>query len=517
MPQTETPSQRHRRAASSDVDVAGRSGIYRLDIDLYEGRVALLSRHGPPLRGYVSTDLDEGAYLLTVDRKNNLWKFQRGQVKTGLRFTVDLDGPDPFTLHYEEPLTLLARPGMRSSSDFDSINVLVGALYKLVDEDHNLAAAWLLLIGLSDVLLYDTIDQLWSVDQLGQHIVMALLADFNQSKDVIDDTDGMCRVLRALESFSAKPADLHVDSFTSYVIDPDSRRPDPERAALGLSTLQIRFTYDKHPPRRSLVIYADDIYSSDRSDALPVYGPGCLRYPRWFTRKSTPRMHEAKTAVLERLGNENLLAIIEQSKQAFDEISLAWTIYGLAGPIASAVVRARAGSAELPGSVGAARLRERPWKWSGIQPARGGPGEWVPDFEAGANMRPEDAWYQLSAAGTPPGWGYRVNGVQFENFIDGRLIDTKNWHYWGTVSRSMRGYRGSEIALEKVADARAQLLVARNAGVRLQWRVPTEDVARVVREGFAYHGLGEIEVVCQAAERMPLRWQPKIPAVLFGD
>ncbi|GAA5169058.1 hypothetical protein GCM10023321_64080 [Pseudonocardia eucalypti] len=516
MPQTETAAGRHPRAASSDVDVAGRSGIYRLEIDLYEERVALLSRHGPPLRGYVSTDLDEGAYLLTVDRRNKRWTFQRGMVKTGLRFTVDLDGPDPFTLDYEEPLTLLVRPGMRLSSDVDSVRVLVGALYKLVDEDHNLAAAWLLLIGQPDVLLYDMIDQLWSVDPMGQHLVMALLTDFNQSKDVIDDTDGMCRVLRALESFSAKPADLHVDSFTSYVIEPDSSRPDPERNP-PLSTLQIRFTYAKYPPHRSLVVYADDIYPSDYADDLPVYGPGCLRYPRWFTRKSTPRMHEAKTAVLARLANENLLAVIEQSKRAFDEISLAWTIYGLAGPLASAAARASTATEELPGSVGAAKLREAPWRWKGIQPARGGPGRWVPDWEAGANMRPEDAWYQLTAAGTPPGWGYRVNGVQFENFIDGRLIDTKNWSYWGSVGRSMRGLSSSEIALEKVAQAREQLLVARNAGVRLQWRVPTEDMARLVREGLAHHGLGEVEVICQAAERMPLRWQPKIPAVLFSD
>jgi len=50
-------------------------------------------------------------------------------------------------------------------------------------------------------------------------------------------------------------------------------------------------------------------------------------------------------------------------------------------------------------------------------------------------MRREAAWAQLDLAGTPPGWGYKVGGVQFENFIDGKLVDVKDWQPFGIVMR----------------------------------------------------------------------------------
>jgi hypothetical protein len=431
----------------------------------------------------------------------------RDAVKPGLRFTVDLDGPDPFELQYEQPIVLTVHEGLPSASNADSMREIIAQLDGLSE-----VATWLYLTNFSDVMLYDIIDQLWSGETYGQATIMKLLSSFENAVRVSDDVYGLARVLRAIESFSAKPAQLYIDAFDSYVVDPDSSVPDPDRDKPFMSTLQLRLTYSKVVPVRSLVLYTDDILDSEGADPdPPVYGPANLLYPKWLNKATTPRLAEAKRAVLERLAYENIVAIIEQSVDAFEKIQLAWTIYGLAEPLAGGLLKLKARPDKWAGSAGAARDPNAPWRWKGIQPAKGGPGKWVQDFEGGTNMSHQSAWYQLEAAGTPPGWGYRCGGLQFENFINGMLIDAKDWAYWGTVGRSMRGITDSAAAMTKIRQAEAQLRVAQRAGVGVEWRVSSQELVPIIRQGLDHHGLSEIKVIYAPARKMPGGWTPKTP------
>jgi hypothetical protein len=500
---------RHERLPSSNRDFAGKNGIYRMDVDLYEGRISFLSRHGPPLRGYVSTDLDEGAYTLKIDSANKQWVIL-DTVKPGLRFSVDLDGPDPFSLTYEQPLVLTAHAGFRSSGNVDSIANIISILEELSN-----GGRWIFLSSLSDILLEDVLDQLWSGETTGQGLIMNLLTGFEDAVRLTDNPGDIARVLRAIEGFTTKPSDLYIDAFTSYMLDPASREEDPERTRAGLSTVQIRFVFDKWPPERSVVIYADDISAGNRPDpSEPTYGAANLRYPQWLNAATTPRMVAAKKATLDRLENENIVSIIEQAHGAFEEIQAAWTIYGFAEPLIAGL-NMKAAPDKWAGSVGAARAAGAPWRWKGIQPAAKGPGTWVGDFEGATNMSTRSTWYQLDAAGTPPGWGYRCGGLQFENFLNGMLIDAKDWAYWGNVGRSMRGLSDPVIAMSKVRQAEAQLRVAQRASVGLEWRCSSAELIPTIRSGLDAHGLSGIRLVHVPYRAPPPGWTPKIPTRIF--
>ncbi len=523
IPRSVIVPKRHVRLPSSDKHTAGKSQIYMINVDLYEGRVALLSRQGSPLRGYVTTDLNEGAYLLNVDKDKKSWLFQDGV--NPLRFTLAIDGPDPFTLGYEQPILLTVQNGLQSPKNIDSVRLAADVLTSLsrAANPPNRAdtAKWLYIMKLNDVMLYDVLDQLWHGDNYGQVPVMELLQSFQDTSQLINDPIGLARVLRAIESFSAKPEDLHVNNYSSWLIDPKSGEKDEEREKQNLSTVQIRFTYSKVEPTRSIVIYADNILDIDTHDPdPPEYGPANLLFPKWLTRSTAPRLFEAKKAARNEIDLKNLISIIEQSYDAFNKIQLAWTVYGLAEPLAAGLAMQK--SVKNPilvdkwaGSVGAARDPNGPLALKqGMQLAKGGPGVWVRDWEGGSNMLPKSAWYQFKAAGTPPGWGYRCGGIQFENFIDGKLVDAKDWHYWGTVGRSMRGLSSSEIAMEKIEQAKSQLVVARKFKVGVQWRVSSRELVPVIKKGLSSHGLSEIEVIYEPVEKMPLGWVPKTPALI---
>ncbi|PEF96442.1 hypothetical protein CN539_22155 [Bacillus toyonensis] len=502
---------RHKRIASSNRDAAGTGAIYRMDLDLYEGRIAFLSREGPALRGYVDTDLDAGAYTLSVNAEKKVW-FITEAIKPGLRFSVDLDGPDPFELRYEQPLVLTVQAGMQSKHNIDSVADTIAFLQK----ERSQSMRWRALMCLSDVLLEDVIDQLWSVEKTGQAVIMDLLASFEQEATQTNRPIDLARVLRVIEGFTYDQSALYVDAFTSYMLDPLSKEPDEKRTQAHLSTVQIRLIFDKWPPTRSIVIYADDISDGDQIDPdPPTYGSANLTYPKWLNRAMTPRIHAAKKAILEQLENENLVSIIEQAHDAYEKIQFAWSVFGLAQPFITRLANPKPTPDKWAGSVGAARAEGAVWRWKGIQPSMTGPGGWVRDFEAGANMSARNAYYQLEAAGTPPGWGYRCGGLQFENFLNGMLIDAKDWAYWGNVSKSMRGLSDPAIAMSKIRQAEAQLRVAKQAGVGLQWRISSADLVPVIRSGFRAHGLSEISVVHVPTRPPPPDWIPRIPTKIF--
>jgi hypothetical protein len=509
----ETPQSRlklgpvkHERIPSSNRAAAGTGAIYRMDLDLDQGRVAFLSREGPALRGYVDTDLDVGTYTLSVNKTKKVWLIKEG-VKAGQRFRVDLDGPDPFELRYEQPLVLTVH-GRKSKKNLD----LVADTIAFLQEEESQSTRWLTLMGLNEVLLEDVIDQLWSAEPTGQAMIMDLLASFEEEVSQTNHPIELARVLRVIEGFTYEKSALYVDLFTSYMLDPLSYVKDEKRKS-PLSTTQIRLIFDKWPPTRSIVIYTDDILDGDRIDPdPPTYGNLNLLYPKWLNQATTPRIHAAKKKILERLEYENIVSIIEQAHDAYEKIQGAWTVFGLAQPVITDVANfLKPTPDKWAGSVGAARA----WNWHGIQPARTGPGSWVRDFEAGTNMSAKDAYYQLEAAGTPPGWGYRCGGLQFENFHNGMLVDTKNWANWGIVGRSMRGIPNYEIAMSKISQAKDQLLVAQQAGVGLEWRMSSAELVPLVRTGFRAHGLSEISVVHIPTRPPPPNWIPRTPTRLF--
>jgi hypothetical protein len=61
--------------------------------------------------GNITTDLKAGTYQLKADVPNRKWVIQTQGVKSGVRFDVDLEGADPWTLSYPETLTLTVAPG----------------------------------------------------------------------------------------------------------------------------------------------------------------------------------------------------------------------------------------------------------------------------------------------------------------------------------------------------------------------------------------------------------------------
>lgn len=96
-----------RKTSQSNLDRTG-TRISFVSVDLSTNRVAFETKEGPPVRGYITTDIDPGNYVLKVDRNTKTWRFSKGTVKSGLRFAVHLIGVnDPFDLKFDDDLPLL--------------------------------------------------------------------------------------------------------------------------------------------------------------------------------------------------------------------------------------------------------------------------------------------------------------------------------------------------------------------------------------------------------------------------
>jgi hypothetical protein len=91
--------------------------------------------------------------------------------------------------------------------------------------------------------------------------------------------------------------------------------------------------------------------------------------------------------------------------------------------------------------------------------------------------------YELSSCGTPRGMGYYVEGVQFEGFKNGFLLDGKNWTVTGRMGRAMaNNERWVEPAIRRQAER--QLAVAARHGVQVEWRVADPKTAEMLRVFF---------------------------------
>ena len=129
-----------------------------------------------------------------------------------------------------------------------------------------------------------------------------------------------------------------------------------------------------------------------------------------------------------------------------------------------------------------------------------GPGEWVPENQAGWSESTRA--YQAQITGRP-GEAYLFNGVEYDGWDGTNLLDAKgpgysdfldsngNWYDW--FRASTKG--GTTDLIERAA---RQLGAA--GGRPVVWHVAEEGAAEAMRSLFAEEGL-DVEVVCTPASR----------------
>ena len=282
-----------------------RTLVTQINANIDANRVALITLDGPPFRGKIDTDLAIGSYSIKADKRAQLWVFDTNQVKSGLRFTIWLDGPDPFALDYSTHLLVTISNGIDSPKNLDLKGILSRISRAVSDQKHVQALA--LLCELGEVDLYDVLDELWNAEP---GVLNDILLKFEKSMQV-DSSVASPSVLRALESFSRPPKEVFVDSFDTCTVYPKSFSKNEERALAGLTNIQLLLNFNLTPPR-SLSVYADDILESAVPAArLPKYGPGCLTYPDFLSKGTTPRLYEAKKNSIKEIEKQNSEFIVE--------------------------------------------------------------------------------------------------------------------------------------------------------------------------------------------------------------
>jgi hypothetical protein len=119
-----------------------------------------------------------------------------------------------------------------------------------------------------------------------------------------------------------------------------------------------------------------------------------------------------------------------------------------------------------------------------------GPGRHVDTIES---FSERSSRYQEQVTGNPRGKGYWLNGVTFDNYRDGFLLDAKGPRYAELIKVPF-------IALDKaeefVDQARKQLRAAE--GVPIRWIVAEESVAEGIRNLFKSRRIRGIEVLHEA-------------------
>jgi len=170
---------------------------------------------------------------------------------------------------------------------------------------------------------------------------------------------------------------------------------------------------------------------------------------------------------------------------------------------------APAGSGEvnevgLPGDIAAAKLFLRAFRvakvaltgllkgaddlMQGGAGAARGPGQFVSVSES---MSARAAAYQTRAAGSNAGTAYVVNGVKFDGYASGVLIDAKSGYAQFVKGGQFRPwFRGAE---SLAAQAQRQLGAA--GGTPIQWRFAEESAANATRSLFQQRGISGIDIV----------------------
>lgn len=431
-------------------------------------RVALVAADGPPFRGFVDTDLSGGAYRIKPDRKNRLWIFDSAEVTSTPRFSLKIDGPDPFGLNYPESLLLTVTGGLDTPGNLD----LVGScnLIKQHYDKNNWKDALIALCSLNTVDLYDVLDELWAV---AQAVAGDILINFDVGQQS-NDSPSLSDVVRALESFARPPSDIYVDAFSDFDVDPVAsyKADDPTNLArrqAGLGTLRFDVSYENLYPKRKIKIWADDITGETKKiSEAPTYGPFNLTYPPAFTAGTTPRLYNAKLAKIQELEAQNIHYMKVAATASIDVIS---------SGVFSSLAVSKMMTAMNTNTPAAVRPK-----------AQKGPGRWQPDAQARANMSPEAARYEVTTCHKPSGLGYYVEDVQFDGIAGGTLLDAKFWSAEGVMVKGMK--KGVFWVWRKVAEEGVrQTTVAAKYGYAVEWRVATREAIPLLEEIFRINRL----------------------------
>jgi hypothetical protein len=454
---TMDPSISPRRSSEDGKDRKGTL-ITRMDIDMDANRVAAISPEGNPVRGDVSTDLTYGLYSLKTDTRNKQWVFPSSQVKPGLRFHVDLNGvKDPFDLVYADSFPLVVSRGFQESGKQTLASLKATVSEAVADLRWEDAFAALDLIG--DVDLYDLVDEIW-LDDPG--VINALL--LNASKVILKKDYDVFRIVRALESFSVPAEKTYVDAFDKCLVHPASfARTDEVRERLGKTNIRLVFTYDLTPPR-AVMLFADDISSAQQGTTEPAqYGEAALRYPRYCNATTTPRMLQAKKDKIQEIESQNIQFFIT----AYSAVE---TVINMVVFASGVMMRS------LPAGQAVPRL-SRPI----TEAFESQPGRWMPDFEGGLNMSEDAAAYQARVCKASSGWGYYVNGVQFDGYETNLLTDAKFYADGGRMSQALA--RQDYWAGTKMLNQAARQVNAAN-GLAVEWRVAGQTATTQLQELF---------------------------------
>jgi hypothetical protein len=273
----------------------------------------------------------------------------------------------------------------------------------------------------------------------------------------------MFRLLRALESFAVDKKKLYIDAFDKCFVHPTSFSRDIEREKLKKTNIKLVFTYELMP-KRGIIIYADDIFdATDPPKVPPQYGEGALLYPEFCTAGTTPRIHAEKKKKIQEIEAGN----VEFIKTSYNAVEKVISLVGVASSLMMTSLEAVQAAPRSPRPISDAFNQQ--------------PGKWLPDFEAGLNMSDEAAAYQSRVCNADRGMGYYRNGVQYDGFERGTLLDAKYYPDGGSMSRSLarNSWWAGNRALEQAA---RQLKGAR--GIPIEWRVAGQTAAQQLEKLF---------------------------------
>jgi hypothetical protein len=107
-------------------------------------------------------------------------------------------------------------------------------------------------------------------------------------------------------------------------------------------------------------------------------------------------------------------------------------------------------------------------------------------------MSKEARAYQARVTGAEEGTAYTVNGVKFDGYVDGILVDAKSCYkqFIGPDGKFHSWFRGADGFVKQAKD---QLEAAK--GTPIQWRFAEKQAADTVREFLQSKDVFGIEVV----------------------
>jgi hypothetical protein len=171
-------------------------------------------------------------------------------------------------------------------------------------------------------------------------------------------------------------------------------------------------------------------------------------------------------------------------------------LYGAVAQVQSVALTAEGLTLALaPGAVAMADQGDDSGDAARQAAARQAPGQWVrvkPSAIESANR------YQEQVTGRPASDVYKVDGIEFDGFKDGVLLEAKGPGYrsfFQPNGKPMPWYEKSGHFDQLMNQAQRQSLLARQLGLPLRWHVADAEVARFLRRLFATRGLPRIEVV----------------------